>query len=222
MWAPTPISRSRPERRERLLQERVRKAHKPVVLFIDEAHDIHGNTLNGLKRLMELVAGGKLSVVLVGHPRLQNDLRRATMEEIGNRTSKFDFVALGDQRREFLRWLLETCLEDGTDPDNVIDPQAQDFLIERLSTPLQFTEHLNRAFTDAFSLGAETVSRQIVENTLSASFDARLARISYTPRDLAERFDAQPAEIRRFLNGRLDPERNAELGDALRNAGIPT
>ena len=203
------------------------KARKPVVLFIDEAHDIHGHTLNGLKRLMELTTagGGKLSVVLVGHPRLQNDLRRATMEEIGDRTSKFDFVALGDQRREFVRWLLETCLEDGVDPDSVIAPQAQDFLVERLSTPLQFAEHLNRAFTDAFHLGAETVTREIVENTLSAGFDsldAKLARIGYTPKALAERFDANPAEIRRFLNGRLDPERTAELGAALRDAGIPT
>ncbi len=207
---------AQPERRERLLQEMVRKARKPVVLFIDEAHDIHGHTLNGLKRLMELITagGGKLSVVLVGHPRLQNDLRRATMEEIGNRTSKFDFVALGSQRREFLQWLLETCLEDGVAPDSVITPQAQDFLVERLSTPLQFAEHLNRAFTDAFNLGAEKVSREIVENTntLSAGFDsldARLARIGYTPKALAERFDAHPTEVRRFLNGRLDPERTA-------------
>ena len=165
---------------------------------------------------MELITagGGKLSVVLVGHPRLQNDLRRATMEEIGNRTSKFDFVALGSQRREFLQWLLETCLEDGVAPDSVITPQAQDFLVERLSTPLQFAEHLNRAFTDAFNLGAEKVSREIVENTntLSAGFDsldARLARIGYTPKALAERFDAHPTEVRRFLNGRLDPERTA-------------
>ena len=224
---PTLKAPAQPERRERLLQERVRKARKPVVLFIDEAHDIHGHTLNGLKRLMELITagGGKLSVVLVGHPRLQNDLRRATMEEIGDRTSKFDFVALGDQRREFVRWLLETCLEEGVDPDSVIAPQAQDFLVERLSTPLQFAEHLNRAFTDAFHLGAETVTREIVENTLSAGFDsldAKLARIGYTPKALAGRFDANPAEIRRFLSGRLDPERTAELGAALRDAGIPT
>ena len=79
---------AQPERREHLLQEMVSKARKPVVLFIDEAHDIHDHTLNGLKRLMEVIAAGgeKLSVVLVGHPHLQNDLRRATMEEIGNRT----------------------------------------------------------------------------------------------------------------------------------------
>ena len=218
---------SQPERRERLLQEIVRKARKPVVLFIDEAHDIHGHTLNGLKRLLELITagGGKLSVVLVGHPRLQNDLRRATMEEIGDRTSKFDFVALGDQRREFLLWLLESCLDEGVDPDGVIAPDAQDFLVERLSTPLQFAEHLNRAFTDAFHLGAEQVTRAIVENTLSAGFDsldAKLARIGYTPKALAERFDAHPREIRRFLSGRLDPERTEELGAALRDAGIPT
>ena len=110
-------------------------------------------------------------------------------------------------------------------PDSIIAPDAQDFLVDRLSTPLQFAEHLNRAFTDAFHLGAEKVIREIVENTLSAGFDhlgAKLARIGYTPKALAERFDAQPAEIRRFLSGRLDLERTAELGAALRNASIPT
>ena len=86
-----------PERRKRPLQEMVRKARKPFVLFIDEARDIDGHTLNGLKPLMEfiLAGGAKLSVVLVGHHHQQNDLRHATMEEIGNYTSKFDFVALG-------------------------------------------------------------------------------------------------------------------------------
>ena len=63
-------------------------------------------------------------------------------------------MALESQRREFLQWLLETCLENGVEPDSVITPQAQDFLVERLSTPLQFAENLNRAFTDAFNLGA--------------------------------------------------------------------
>ena len=124
-----------------------------------------------------------------------------------------------------MRWPLETCLEDGVDPVSVIAPQAQNFLVERLSTPLQFAEHLNRVFADAFDLGAETVTREIVENSLSVGFDsldAKLARIGYTPKALAERFDAHPAEIRRFVNGRLDPERTAQLGAAFRDAGIPT
>ena len=43
-------------------------------------------------------------------------------------------MALGGQHREFLQWLLETCLDDGGDPDGVIAPETQDFLVERLST----------------------------------------------------------------------------------------
>ena len=49
-----------------------------------------------------------------------------------------------------------------------------------------------------------------------------VASAGCTPKALAERFDARPAEVRRFLNGRLDPERTAQLGAALRAAGIPT
>ncbi|MGD9209397.1 MAG: hypothetical protein PVI90_01405 [Desulfobacteraceae bacterium] len=64
-----------PEKRERKLQEPVRKQKRPVALFVDEAHDLHGNTLVGLKKLMEVVqdGGGILSVVLVGHPKLKSN-----------------------------------------------------------------------------------------------------------------------------------------------------
>lgn len=217
---------AQPERRERMLQDQIRAARKPVVLFIDEAHDLHGHTLTGLKRLMEMIAigDGTLSVVLAGHPRLHNDLRRATMEEIGNRTAKFEFNSIADERREFLAWLLEQCLAEGVEPGSVIEAEAQDFLIERLSTPLQFAEHLNRAFTDAYRMGASQVTREIVEETISAGFDhldARLARIGYTPKTLAELTDTQVSEMRRFLQGRLDAERTEELTVTLRRAGLP-
>lgn len=68
---------SQGEKRERELRKLVLRSGKPVALFIDEAHDLHGRTLNGLKRLMEVIArgGGSLSVVLIGHPKLRNDLR---------------------------------------------------------------------------------------------------------------------------------------------------
>jgi hypothetical protein len=51
--------------------------------------------------------------------------------------------------------------------------------------------------------------------------DARLARIGYTPITLATQFDAKPAEIRRFLKGKLDSDRTTELADAMRSAGLP-
>ena len=44
------------ERRERELQELVKKGKRPVALFVDEAHDLNGHTLTGLKRLMEVAA----------------------------------------------------------------------------------------------------------------------------------------------------------------------
>lgn len=48
-----------------------------TALFLDEAHDLNVSTLNGLKRLREVISagGGTLSIALVGHPRLQNDKR---------------------------------------------------------------------------------------------------------------------------------------------------
>ncbi len=217
---------TQPEKRERLLQELFRKQRKPVVLFIDEAHDLHGNTLIGLKRLTEIIkaGGGVLSIVLVGHPRLRNDLNRPTMEEIGHRTTKFVFEGLGDQRRAYLDWLIDAALVKGTKPKDVIESDALDLLTDQLSTPLQFTEHLTRAFTEAFQVGSRPVTREIVEETLSIGFDdldARLARIGYTVKSLAEQFDARPTEVNRLMKGKLDAERTQELTESMRRAGLP-
>lgn len=211
---------------DRLLQEAIKAARKPVVLFIDEAHDLHANTLNGLKRLMEMVDAGRgiLSVVLVGHPRLQNDLRRATMEEIGHRTTRLTLEGLGEDTPAYIDWLLSTCLADGVKPDDIIDPDACAFLAEKLNTPLQIAEHLNRAFTDAFRMGADRVTRDTVMDTISVGFDdldARLARIGSTPKTLSDQFELSQAEGRRFLKGRLDTDRTEELSDIMRQAGLP-
>ena len=114
------------------------RSGKPVALFIDEAHDLHGRTLNGLKRRMEVVGrgGGNPSVVLIGHPKLRNDLRRPTMEEIGHRTDVLAFEGLGEDTRAYLDWLLGECAEDGVDVDSIIEPEALDLMAMRLSTPL--------------------------------------------------------------------------------------
>ena len=62
---------------------RIESYENPIVLFVDDAHDLNGNTLRGLKRIIERVhrRRGRLSVVLAGHPKLKNDLRRPTLEE---------------------------------------------------------------------------------------------------------------------------------------------
>ncbi|MGC8203999.1 ExeA family protein [Aliiroseovarius sp. PTFE2010] len=217
---------TQPERRERLLQDLVRAEQKPVALFIDAAHDLHGQTLNGLKRLIEMVdeGGGTLSVVLVGHPRLHNNLRRPVMEEIGHRTAKIEFGGLGDEGGAFIDWLLKSCLADGVKQNDVITADARAFLAETMATPLQIIEHLNRAFMDVFRLGADIVTREIVEDTISAGFedlDARLTRIGYPPKAFADQFDTRLPEIRRFLTGRLDTERTEEITAMMRRAGLP-
>lgn len=124
------------ERRERELQQLVKKGRKPVALFVDEAHDLHGKTLTGLKRLMEVIAdgGGMLSVVLAGHPKLRNDLRRPTMEEIGYRSAVFSFEGMAGYQREYVTWLLERCAADGANVSDMIDDDAIAVLVDNGGT----------------------------------------------------------------------------------------
>lgn len=123
------------ERRERELQELVKKGKRPVALFVDEAHDLNGNTLTGLKRLMEVVedGGGRLSVVLAGHPKLRNDLRRPTMEEIGYRTDIFTLDGITGSQREYIQWLLKTSTGKGK-PEDILTTEAVDLLAMKLRT----------------------------------------------------------------------------------------
>jgi len=97
----------------------VKKRKKPVVLFVDDAHDLSRNTLVALKRLIELVegAGAKLSVVLAGHPRLRNDLRDPAMEEIGYRTAIYSLDGVTGSQREYMTWLIDACAADGVGID---------------------------------------------------------------------------------------------------------
>ena len=90
------------EFRERALRELVRKSKKPVVLFVDEAHDLHFRTLRGLKRLCEVVAnsGTVLSIVLAGHPKLRNALIRPNLEEIGSSFAIFALEGMAGRRAD--------------------------------------------------------------------------------------------------------------------------
>jgi type II secretory pathway predicted ATPase ExeA len=217
---------SQGEKRERELQQLVRRGRKPVALFVDEAHDLHSKTLVGLKRLMEVVAdgGGMLSVVLVGHPKLRNDLRRPTMEEIGYRAVIVEFDGMAGNQPGYIRWLLATCAAEGTAVGDLIEEAALDLLASRLKTPLQIEQHLTLAFEEAFRVGERPVTRQVVEDVLSRHLDdlePRLTRQGYTVRSLAEQFSAKPAEIRQFLRGELNPARTQELAQSMRAAGLP-
>jgi uncharacterized membrane protein YozB (DUF420 family) len=87
---------------------------------------MHSKTLIGLKRLIEVVrdSGGMLSVVLAGHPKLKNDLRRASMEEIGSRATIFELEGLGSEKRKYLKWLLAQSVAPKTKIESVITDVA--------------------------------------------------------------------------------------------------
>jgi type II secretory pathway predicted ATPase ExeA len=100
----------------------IRQERKPVALFVDEAHDLHGHTLRGLKRLIEVAqdSGGTLAIVLAGHPRLKNDPRRPTLEEIGYRATIFAREDLSGHGREYIDWLLRVCAKEGVAPQDIL------------------------------------------------------------------------------------------------------
>ena len=219
--APTQI-----ELRERALRDLVRKRKKPVVLIVDEAHDLHHNTLTGLKRLIEMVAdgGGKLSVLLAGWPRLRNDLRQPTMEEIGYRTTVFSLEGVTGSQREYIEWALGACAGDRTKVDGILDPAAVDLLASRLRTPLQIEQHLTLALETGYQASERPVGEAIVDSVLSKQIDdlePTLMRHGYTVKVLCELLGTKPAEVRALFRQTLEPDRARELKEQLLAAGLP-
>jgi len=217
---------SQGEKRERDLRDLIKKGKKPVALFVDEAHDLHSTTLTGLKRLIEMIEGGEgtLSIILAGHPKLKNDLRRPTMEEIGYRTTIFSLYNLIGNQREYLEWLMQTCTSEGTEISDILEPAALELIAARLKTPLQIEQHLTLAFEAAFQAGVKPVPATVVESVLSKQLDdlePTLTRHGYSVKTLAEQFGAKQSEIRALFRGRLEPARARELQDQMLAAGLP-
>ncbi|MMZ51663.1 hypothetical protein D3C81_359320 [compost metagenome] len=213
------------EKRARELQALFRKAKKPVALFIDDAHDLHPKTLTSLKRLFELATDGKgkISIVLIGHPKLKNDLRCPSMEEVGDRTTVFEFGGLRDKQRDYIDWVLRESLGEGSDISDVITDEAATVLAVRLKTPLQIGRHLVRAFETGFDMGVKPIDAGIVEAVLSRRTDdlePQLTRHGYDTRALCTQFDAKPPEIRQLMRGTLNPQRANELVEEMRAAGL--
>jgi type II secretory pathway predicted ATPase ExeA len=217
---------SQGERRERGLQELIKQSKKPVVLFIDEAHDLHNKTLKGLKRLIEVVrqSGSILTVVMIGHPKLKNDLERPTMTEIGHRTKIFPFDGVADSRREFIEWLLDRCSDEKTSPEDILQPEAIELIAERSTTALQIHEHLTKVLEAGHATAERPISAALVESILTNDHSAWVASITrhgYDVRSLSDFLNIKQAEVKQLFAGQLDPMREQELGEQLKSAGLP-
>ncbi len=192
---------------------------------MDDGHDVHGQTLRGLKQLIEKTSrrGARLTIVLAGHPRLKNDLRRPSQEETGARATVFEFEGIQGQQRRYITWLLEQCAPNVA-PSDIVAPDALDLLAERLITPLQIQHYLTRMLEQAHRFGEKPVTPTIVHATLAPDMHAlepTLTRYGYNAKALSELLHIRQADVRAFLHGQLPPGRAEELHNQLLAAGIP-
>jgi len=218
------------EKSTRKLISIIQDRGKNTVLFVDEAHDLHGQTLIGLKRLMESINNVKpkskklkLSVVLAGHPKLKNDLVRPNLEEIGSRSEIFTLDGITSSKREYIEWLLTTCSQKDTGIDTILTADALDFLAERLITPLQIEHYLTLALEEAYLVGIKPVSTEIVEAVIAKDIndpEPTLTRQGYNVKNLANVLNVKPIVIRSFLKGKLPQAVSQEIQAEMLAIGI--
>ena len=217
---------SNSEKRERLLLELIKKARSPVALFVDDAHGLHSTTLVRLKRLVELVRsnGERLSVVLAGHPKLKNDLRRPTLEEIGGRTQAFSIEGIRGHEGEYIEWLLTQATFEKVQPTDILEPDTISYLAKRLSTPLQIEQYLTLAMNEAYQVGEKPITADFMETILAIGLDElepNLIRHGYNAKSIARLLNVRPAEVRSFLHNQLSPEKTQDMREQILKIGIP-
>ncbi len=213
------------EQRERKLLELVKKQGKPIVLFIDEAHDLASQTLISLKRLIELIYSSDciLTVILAGHPKLGNDLRRPIMEEIGGRTQLFQLNNWIENKEQYGSWLFKQCCRKDIKPAELITQEAMELLVNSLVTPLQINHYLTQAMEQAYLSGTKPITSEIIQSVLMPDLDgieAKLARNGYNLQALCEVLNSRPSEVRAYLLGQLNTNKVVEFNKEIYKLGV--
>lgn len=214
------------ERKERALIDLIRQERRPVVLIVDEAHDLPLQTFKDIKRVSEIVSdgGATLSFLLAGHPKLTNDLQRMNMQEIGPRMAFHSLDGAIDSRRQFIEWLLSECTPEGTNPLELLESEAIDLLAEKLVTPLQIEQHLSMAFEAGHDINQKPISAELVSTVLSnalGNLEATLTRLGYDQRSIAGLLNVSQAEARQFMNGQLEASKAQDFHEQLLVVGLP-
>lgn len=213
------------EKRERKLQSLIKERNKPIALFIDEAHDLHGRTLISLKHLIETVedVNGTLAVIAVGHPKLANDLRNPALEEIGARAKLFELGSLGANSPKFIEWLINSCRNEKAKAEPILTKEAIELLAERLVTPLQIIYYLTRLVEKGCQIGEKQISAETVKTVLSPDLDSlepSLARHGYSLPVLCDYLNASRHEVKSYLRGQLVSGRLEEFNREIHKLGI--
>ncbi len=216
-----------PEKRARQILEVMKKQRKPVVLFVDDAHGLYHQTLVGLKRLIELVENNNaiLSIVLVGHPKLKNDLQQPRLEEIGARVSGvFTLEGFYQSQKDYIEWLLMELTAHEVELNTFITEEAIELLADKLVTPLQIKHYLTLVFEKAHEVGQRIVTAELIQTILAGSLDdlePQLIRQGYNTKVLADLLNTRQKTIRSFLQGQLTAVQAQDLKEKMLKVGIP-
>lgn len=222
---PTQVPTS-PEIRDRSFVRLMEENNKPVVLFIDEAQDLHGNTLSSLKKLSEMAkqSGLTLSIILAGQPKLKNTIRSTRMEEIGSRAYIIDLdEQIIGKKDHYLQWAIGQCLVKDKKWNDVISSEALCHLTSNLITPLQIISHFNRALEIGFATGIKPINKEIIDKVLApfgSAIESRYARSGYRINTLAKILHTSEKEINQWFLGKLPENRVSEIEDALEQANV--
>ena len=215
-----------PEKRERDLIRILKKKNKPVVLFIDEAHDLHGQTLIALKRLVEFVAtsGYFLTIILAGHPKLMNSLSTSATEEIIARLEMISLDGSIGDNDKFIRWWFENnTKKKPLKINDYISDDAIKYLAKELLTPLQITFYLKLAIQLAYDVGEKPINLDTVKQVMYPdlqSIQSKLARNGYQELAVCELLNATKKEVRDFFAGKANKERSIEFNHKLQKLNI--
>lgn len=216
---------SKLEFRERQLIELISSKNKPVVLFIDDAHDLHHKTLSGLKRLQEVgqEANTLLSIVMLGHPKLGIEMNMPAMEEIGSRVVHLPMDGIRGMQEKYIDWILKQCLNKKTKSIEVFTKDALNLMAEKFTTPLQINHYAWKAFVKAFQIGQKPVDADTLNQVIAGDLngiEANMKRHGYDVKALSNALDVKPAEIRSFFRRRLSSARAQELENEIFKLGL--
>ena len=214
------------EVRDRKLVRLMEEHNKPVVLFIDEAQDLHYNTLSSLKKLSEAAARSdqQFSIVLTGQPKLKNTLKSTRMEEIGNRSVFIDIAHIFDNKEHYIQWAIKQVLEKGKNISDIITPEAIKRLA-RLESPLQIIFNFNKALEIGYLSGSKIITDEIITEALLSQanpVEQKYIRAGYQPNTISKLTHIPEKTIIQYFANRLPEQKKAEVEDAISQANIIT
>lgn len=162
---------------KKLLKQR-QKAGEKVVLIIDEAQDLHTQTLKYIKRLWEKKDGltALLGIALIGQPEFATRLYGQSNAEIREVVARTTHIALEPINDELQAYLSHKIKQAGGNISNIITDDAVACLSEKLTLqdrnnkvqqiayPLETGNIMKLLMNKAVMMGEELITKELVES----------------------------------------------------------